>query len=101
MTNKTEEIKTFEANEIAFDEATREHMADIDTEMYAAIAKVMEPYQHDKDVVARHFIRANKLSGEWKRKDDNSGLIRPNVPAPVIPLLPETGPITRKPRKRK
>jgi hypothetical protein len=101
MINKTDEIKKYEASEVEFDETTREHMADIDKEMYAAIAKVMEPYQHDKDVIARQFYRANKLTGEWQRKDDNSGMVRKDAPAPVIPLLPESGPITRKARKRK
>jgi len=99
MTNKTEQIKIPEANEIAFDEATREHLADIAKDMYANIAKVMEPFHHDMDVVARHFIRVNNLAGEWKRNEDNSGLIRPNAQNPAIPLLPET--IVRKPRKRK
>lgn len=101
MTNKTDGINISEPDEIAFDEATLEHISEIDRAMYAEIARVMEPFQHDKDVLARHFIRVNKLTGEWRRKEDNSGLIRPSKPAPEIPLLPESGPIVRKPRKRK
>lgn len=95
----TTEEKTSElnANEIAFDEATREYLADINAAMVNAMNEVARSFVEQKRTVIVHFMRMHKLQGDWDPNEDFTGLVQKG-PAAVIPMLPE--PITRRARKR-
>lgn len=89
-----------EAYEVSFDEATRQYLDEIELAKLRAMAEAAKPYDTQKDTVAILFIRQRKLSGEWRRKQDNSGIERTDSPLP-IPTLPPPSEMVRKPRRKK
>ena len=70
---------------VQLDEVTIAHLKDLDDEkkraMQQAAMQAAGPYALQAHAVLQHFIRLNKLEGDWKLSEDNKSITSdtPNI----------------------